>query len=450
METSLLAFVQNFDFVWENDRIFVGSRKIQGARRYERVWYKTTHRDGICHGEFSFDAGRQPCSPSVEDVEVEYFWPFFDSLFDMKHLGGADRKQQDFYITGTYLLLLQYPALRRYQSPSSGIGIRLAPRSEGFTLLFPPEASGSIAILQARQPSSSAFNEPVPAADVLRPVPNVQCRQSDGGARTLAEVLQEQETQGRIIAMIQESARAYIAHPEPAISSVEPAGVRVSGSLSTSAIETSGFSQELHEQGVSGGIVGELLRHVQLSGFLETTLKGVKLRVAISLPGNLFRQPVLWPCPTVSSETPPVLPSRECVVKGLERIAMGYIKPQQPPAYQEPVPISQEGHLRAPVAMMTRVPEQSSSSSLSVDQARELLRGPHARITNSGDAKDGGLELIKLSVLFHPSTYETRAVDLKFSTVRSVETLPVTLTKTQALKALMEYATEEEELHQGV
>jgi hypothetical protein len=146
----------------------------------------------------------------------------------------------------------------------------------------------------------------------------------------------------------------------------------------------------------------------------------------------------------VSSETPPIVPSRGCIAGGLERIAMGHVKPQQPAAYQEPVLTSQDRHLRAPVAMMTRVPEQSCSSSLTVDQAREILRGPHACITSSGDAKDGGLELMRLSVLFHPSTYENRAIDLKFSTIRSVETLPVSLTKTQALKALMEYATEEE------
>jgi hypothetical protein len=447
MEASLLAFVQNFDFVWENERMFIGSRKVKGARRYERVWYKATHRDGFCHGEFSIDAGRQPCSPSVEDVEVEYFWPFLDSLFDMKHLGGASRKQQQFYIAGTYLLLLQYPTLRRYQIPSSGIGIKLAPRVEEFELPFPPQPSQSNAISQVKE--SPPSEEPA-SGDNLQPVPNVHCRQSDGSARNLAEVLREQETQGKITAMIQESARAYIASPETTINAVAPASAQFSGPSSTSVIETSGLSQQPHEQGVLGGIVGELLRNVQLSGFLENTPKGVKLRVAISLPGNVFREPVLRLCSMVSSETPPVLPSRDCIVKGLERIAMGHVKPQQPAAYQEPVPTSQDRHLRAPVAIMTRVPEQSSSGSLTVDQAREILRGPHACITSSGDAKDGGLELMRLSVLFHHSTYENRAADLTFSTIRSVETLPVSLTRSQAYTALGQYAREDEESQQGV
>lgn len=135
-EASLLAFVQCVDFVWENDRIFIGSRKVEGAQRYERIWYKMVHRDGIYHGEFSVDAGRQTCSLSVEHTKIEYFWPFFDTLFDMKDLGNANRKQQNFYIAGTYLMLLQYPALRRYQRRSSGTGIKLAPRPEGFERPF--------------------------------------------------------------------------------------------------------------------------------------------------------------------------------------------------------------------------------------------------------------------------------------------------------------------------
>jgi hypothetical protein len=449
-EASLLAFVQYSNFVWENDRIFIGSRKVEGARRYERVWYKTIHRDGICHGEFSIDAGRQPCSPSVENVEIEYFWPFFNSLFDMKELGSANRKQQEVYIAGTYLMLLQYPALRRYQSRSSGTGIKLAPRAEGFELPFPPESSQANAKVQASQLSSSGELMP---AGVLQPVTNIQCRQSESSARTLAEVLREQETQHKITTMIQESACAYIADPEPAISPGAPVSTRVTEPSKASPIiaNTPEPVYERQDQGVVGGILEYLLRNMQASSSVETTSKGLKFRLMAHLPEHLFHQPALKLCPMVLSETTPISPSRDCIVRRLEKIiAMGLVKSQQPAAHQEHTVTSQECRLPAPIAMMTRVQETPSSSSLTIDQAREVLHGPRAKITSCGEDKGGGLELVELSMLFPFPATETRAVELKFSTVLSVDTLPVSLTRIQALRALTEYAMEDAEMQHGV
>lgn len=318
VEASLLAFVQCVDFVWENDRIFIGSRKVEGAQRYERVWYKIVHHDGIYHAEFSVDAGKRIWTLSVEHAKIEYFWPFFDTLFDMKTLGSANQKQQDVYIAGTYLMLLQYPALRRYQRRSSGTGIKLAPRLEGFERPFSPESSQSNPILQASQPSSSS--EPVSADD--QPAPSVQCRQSDSVARTLSEVLQEQETQRKITAMIQESARAFIAGPEPMNSpdaSVNPiAGISETSPTTPKALEP---PQQPEYQGVEGGILQRLLRHVQISSFVEITSDGVQLAMVANLPSNLFHPPALEFCPTESLETSPILPSRDCIVQGLESVS---------------------------------------------------------------------------------------------------------------------------------
>jgi hypothetical protein len=447
-QASLLAFVQDSNFVWENDRIFIGSRKVEGARRYERVWYKTTHRDGICQGEFSIDAGRQPCTPSVEHVEIEYFWPFFNSLFDLKELGGTNRKQQHVYIAGTYLILLQFPTLRRYQSRSSGTGIKLAPRAEGFVLPFLLESSQSDAKLQASQLSSSGG---LLSASVRHPATNIQCRQSESSARTLAEVLREQETQHKITSMIQESARAYIAAPGPTISPDAPVSMRVAELSKPSPIiaKTPELVHERQDQGVVGGILEYLLRNMQASSSVETTSKGFRFRLMARLPGHLFHQSALKLCPMILSETTPVSPSRDCIVRGLEMIAIGGFKPQQPAALQEHIVTSQERRLPAPMAMMTRAPEQPSSSSLTFDQAREVLRGPRAKITSCGEDKDGGLELVELSMTFPFPATENRIVDFKFSTVLSVDTLPVSLTRIQALRALTEYAMEDAEVQHG-
>ncbi|KAH0288789.1 hypothetical protein M436DRAFT_80276 [Aureobasidium namibiae CBS 147.97] len=446
-EASLLAFVQYVDVVWENDRIFIGSRKVEGAQRYERVWYKTVHRDGIYHGEFSVDAGKQTCSLSVRNAKIEHFSPFFDTLFDMKDLGSANSKQQDVYIAGTYLILLRYPALRRYQRRSSGTGIKLAPRSEEFERPFSPESSQSNAILQAIHPSSSSE----PASSIgLQPTPGVQFRQSDSVARILAEVLQEQETHCKITAMIQKSARAFIAEPEPTTSSdalgsppcAEPSQVSIT------IPKTLRLPQQPQEQSALG-IVHRLLLNAQISSFVETTCDRTQLVMVTNLPANLFRPTNLGFCPVVSFGISPILPSRDYIVKGLEMIALGRVEPRQSTASQQRVAASQERPLPAPVAVMMRAPEKSNGSRITINQARELLHRPRAKIEASGHEKDGGLELFRFGITFTSSAIEQPAIKLDFSTVLSKDTPPVSLTKSQALAALFEFAREDEESQQA-
>lgn len=442
-EASLLAFVQYVDFVWDNDRILVGSRKAEGAQRYERVWYKRVYRDGIFHGQFTVDAGRQTCSLSVEHARVEYFWPLFDTLFDMQDLARANNRQGHVYIAGTYLTLLQYPELRRFQKRSSGTGIQLEDRPEGFKRPFSPGCSQSNAIPRAEQPSSSS--EPVSARG-LRPAPSIQCRQSDGGARTLAEVLQEQETQRKITTMIQESARAYIADPEPTIN------FDASARTPLTVASTPALSRQPQDEGVVGGVLEHLLQSVQVSSFANSTPHGLQLQMVASLPASLFRPQTLELCPVVSSEMSPTLPSRDCIVRELETIAMGSSMPQQSAVHQGHVPPSQERHLPAPVALMVRAPQKPSSSSITVDQARELLRRPRAKLISSGEDQDGGLQLFRFCINFPltATSSEKAVIGFKFSAIISVGTSPVSLTKSQAFKALFEFAREDEESQQAV
>jgi hypothetical protein len=443
LEASLLAFVQYVDFVWESDRIFVGSLKAEGAQRYERVWYKRVHRDGIYHGEFSVDADRQTCSLSIEHAKVEYFWPLFDTLFDMQDLARANNKQGDVYIAGTYLMLLQYPELRRFQKRSSGTGIQLEDRPEGFKRPFSPECPQSNAIPRAEQPSSSS--DPISARS-LRPTPSIQCRQSDGGARTLAEVLQEQETQRKITTMIQESARAYMADPEPTIN------FDASTRTPLTVASTPALPQQPQDEGIVGGVLEHLLQSVQVSSFANSTSHGLQLQMVASLPAYLFRPHPLELCPVVSSEMLPTLPSRDSIVRELETIAMGSSMPQQSAAHQIYVLPSQKRHLPAPVALMVRAPQKPSSSSITVDQARELLRRPRAKLISSGEDQDGGLQLFRFCINF-PLTAtpaEKVAIEFKFSAIISVGTSPVSLTKSQAFKALFEFAREDEESQRAI
>lgn len=288
------------------------------------------------------------------------------------------------------------------------------------------------------------------SADAQQPAPSVQCRQSDSVARTLSEVLQEQETQRKITAMIQESARAFIAGPEPTISPDAPASPpnAESSKTSTTTPKTLELLQQPENQGLDGGILQHLLRHVEISSFVEIASDGVQLAMIANLPPNLFRPRILGFCPVVSFEISPISPSRDCIIEELEMIAMGKIEPRQPKLTdQRRIVASQESHLPAPIAMMVRAPEKSNTSSITIDEARELLRRPRAKLKASGLEKDGGLELFRFGVTFPlgATATEERAVKLEFSTVSSVNTSPVSLTKRQAYMALAEYAGEDEE-----
>lgn len=89
---------------------------------------------------------------------------------------------------------------------------------------------------------------------------------------------------------------------------------------------------------------------------------------------------------------------------------------------------------------------------MTIDQARELLRRPRAKLKASGLEKDGGLELFRFGVTFPfgESATEQRSVELRFSKIVSVDTMPVSLTKSQAFKALSEFAREDEESQQAM
>ncbi|KAG9808984.1 hypothetical protein KCU98_g10597, partial [Aureobasidium melanogenum] len=146
---------------------------------------------------------------------------------------------------------------------------------------------------------------------------------------------------------------------------------------------------------------------------------------------------------------PPVLPSRDWIIRELEKIAISSFNPQQRAIQQQNFASSPKHHaavLAAPVALMVRQQDTSSSDSgITVDQARKLLHGPRAKLVSSGKEKDGGLELFSFAFTFPSAAIETRSLNFNFSPVLSKETVPVSLTKSQAFRALAEYAREDEE-----
>ncbi|CAD0100209.1 unnamed protein product [Aureobasidium mustum] len=448
VEVALLAFAQYFDFIWENDSMFIGSRKAKGCQKYERIWYKAVYRDGELGIEWSVDAGKQPCSPPVGQMEIEYFWPSFNELFDMKNLGSAMYNQQNVYIAGTYLILLRYPALRRYQEPGSGLGIKLAPHSEKLELPFLPASDPVDEVQQLRTRQLSSFSEPL-LTSVARPALSDQGRRSEAGAQTLTEMLDGRDTQRKITTMCRSTGGIYIAEPGSKEYQSILADLRNDQLSEALASTPSELVQQPQDQSPISGLVNHLLQNIQLSSFVDTTSNETKLRIVAHLPANLFQPPALGFSLVVWLDMSPVLPSRDCIIQELERIAMDSFNSQQRAAQQQNLVPAQMHHaavLAAPVAQMVRQQTNvSSDNNVTVEQARELLRGPRAKLVSSGKDKDEGLELFQFAITFPSAVAERLPLDLKFTPILSKETVPVNLTKSQAFRALAEYAREDEE-----
>lgn len=448
VEVALLAFVQHFNFVWENDFMFVGSRKARGLQQYERIWYKAVYRDGGLRVEYSVDAGKQPCSPSVEQSEIEYFWPSFNDLFDMANLGSAKDNQQNVYIAGTYLILLRYPALRRYQEPGSGLGIKLAPRSEKLELPFLPTSDPLDEVQQHRMREFSSSSEPL-LTSVAWPALSDQGRRSEAGAQILTEMLDGRDTQRKITTMCRSTGGIYIAEPGSKEYQSILADLRNDQLSEALASTPSELVQQPQDQSPISGLVNHLLQNIQLSSFVDTTSNETKLRIVAHLPANLFQPPALGFSPVVWLDMSPVLPCRDCIIQELERIAMDSFNSQQRAAQQQNLVPAQMHHaavLAAPVAQMVRQQTNvSSDNNVTVEQAREFLRGPRAKLVSSGKDKDEGLELFQFAITFSSAVAERPPLDLKFTPILSKETVPVNLTKSQAFRALAEYAREDEE-----
>ncbi|CAD0112092.1 unnamed protein product [Aureobasidium uvarum] len=500
---ALLAFVQHFDFVWENDFVFVGSRKAQGAQHYERIWYKISCCDGLYQDSFTIDAGRRPCSPSLELVEVEYFWPSFNDLFNMENLKDINGRQQCGFIIGTYLILLEYPALRRQRAPGSGIGIQLATRSEDPDLPFLPPSSSDDKLKshQVRQSSSSKppskrrrlvlggrgggarwtdetgseransltsvrqhpSNMAGDAGDddvsndslftrIERPVTDDQRRQNDAPAKPLANLIEEPETQHKTT---ESSGHASTLDTSITGCSDMPTANEAAGSLIHAPIITKTLkpTQQSQDQDFAGSFFSYLLRNVQTTSFVDTASSETRLRLKASLPASLFQSSAFGFSPIASLKMVPTLPPRHRIIQELEMIAMGRSDPQQRVTRDgdfAPTQKYQAVLLPAPVASMVREPEKSSTnnsfSSITIDQAIEVLRRPRAKLLSSGTEKDGGLELFDFEFTFPSAAVEKSCQDLKFSSILSVETLPIYLTKSQAFRALAESAREDEEL----
>jgi hypothetical protein len=78
--------------------------------------------------------------------------------------------------------------------------------------------------------------------------------------------------------MIQESARAYIADPEPTIN------YDASATTPLTVANTPALRQQPQDQGVVGDVLERLLQNVRVSNFVNTTSHGLQLQMVASLP----------------------------------------------------------------------------------------------------------------------------------------------------------------------
>lgn len=341
-----------------------------------------------------------------------------------------------------------------YGSPSrkqahlfSADDVESARCSKGFDL--PSSYSDNISQShEIRNPSSSS--EPL-LNEVERPASGDQRSQSDAGVQTLVGALQERDTQRKITAMFRSSVRDHVTEPQSTTCSEGSISVKSVECLEHSAIIAAASERFQQPQGQNhnGGLLNHLLRSVQVSSFVDTTSNGAQLRIIAHLPANLFQQPALKFSPMVWMDMSPVIPSRDCIIQELEKIAMSNVNPQQRVIQQENFAPSPNCHavvLAAPVALMVRQQNNAiSDRNVTIEQARELLRGPRAKLVSSGKEKDGGLELFRFAITFPSAATERLSLNLKFSPVLSKDTVPINLTKSQAFRALAEYAREDEE-----
>lgn len=112
-EPALFAFVQHLSFIWNEDALFVGSKKINNMNR--AVWYKPL-RPGDSIGDSlwldqrgSFNGDKiHKCTVRSNEPLVDYFWPSFTTAFGLSR-GQCDPR----YISGVHTILLTFPKLRK-------------------------------------------------------------------------------------------------------------------------------------------------------------------------------------------------------------------------------------------------------------------------------------------------------------------------------------------------
>lgn len=112
-EPALFAFVQHLSFIWNQDALFVGSKKINNMSR--AVWYKPL-RPGDSIGDSlwldqrgSFNGDKiHKCTIRSNEPLVDYFWPSFTTAFGLSK-GQCDPR----YISGVHTILLTFPKLRK-------------------------------------------------------------------------------------------------------------------------------------------------------------------------------------------------------------------------------------------------------------------------------------------------------------------------------------------------
>ncbi|THX95469.1 hypothetical protein D6D02_09952 [Aureobasidium pullulans] len=421
-ETALFAFVQHLDFVWDDGYVLLGRKKFEDgvfAVGYRPLYEEKARKIVFCYGPEH--TAFRPVG-TAERVDEDKIWPPFTRLFDFANL---IREDQNTYLIGVYEILSNFKSMRRALDPDNP-GIALS-SSEPPELPFLPAQSqdstnGRISIDDEKRhqvtPSACALESDIRHSALKQGHKRKRSDTSDSDGSTRKNRISSQNTVSR-----------------SQQSSVDP----LDGTQERP--EVASESTSAHE--ASRTLMAHLMQHIEVSCSVAETDNIPRVRITATLPKALFQASTLKLSAMVSINTAPVGRSRECVIRALEDIAMGSLsknfvgRPTIAPHHETSLP--------APIARMKPIFHETSSK-ISMDQARQLLRRARIKLVSSGNEDERGLQMFEFDVSYPEASLEA-TVELnllKISPILSVETVPVVITKTQALKRLLEYAQEDE------
>ncbi|OBW66365.1 MAG: Ubiquitin-conjugating enzyme [Aureobasidium pullulans] len=459
-ETALFAFVQHLDFVWDDGYVLLGRKKFEDgvfAVGYRPLYEEKARKIVFCYGPEH--TVFRPVE-TAERVDEDKIWPPFTRLFDFANL---IREDQNTYLIGVYEILSKFKSMRRALDPDNP-GIALS-SSEPPELPFLP---GSKWLREQR----SLHRHSIPSRRSETELRDRLLAQSQDSTNGRILIDDEERHQATLSACALESDIRHSAlkqghkrkrsdtsdsdgstrknrnFSQNTVSKVSPKSPSRSQQSSVDPLDGTQERPEIASESASAHeasrtLMAHLMQHIEVSCSVAETDNIPRARITATLPKALFQASTLKLSAMVSTNTAPVGRSRECVIRALEDIAMGSLskhfvgRPTIAPHHETSLPV--------PVARMEPVFHETSSK-ISMDQARQLLRRARIKLVSSGNDNERGLQMFEFDVSYPEASLEATVelTLLKFSPILSVETVPVVITKTQALKRLLEYAQEDE------
>ncbi|KEQ86439.1 hypothetical protein M438DRAFT_343890 [Aureobasidium pullulans EXF-150] len=451
-ETALFAFVQHLDLVWDDGYVLLGRKKFEDgvfAVGYRPLYEEKARKIVFCYGPEH--TAFRPVG-TAERVDEDKIWPPFTRLFDFANL---IREDQNTYLIGVYEILSNFKSMRRALDPDNP-GIALS-SSEPPELPFLP---GSKWLREQR----SLHRHSIPSRrseTELRDRLLAQSQDSTNGRISIDDEKRHQVTPSAcaLESDIRHSALKQ-GHKRKRSDTSDSDGSTRKNRISSqntvsrsqqSSVDPLDGTQERPEVSLestsaheaSRTVMAHLMQHIELSCSVAETDNTPRVRITATLPKALFQAPTLKLSAMESINTAPVGRSRERVIRALEKIAIGSLskhfvgRPTIAPHHETSLP--------APIARMEPIFHETSSK-ISMDQARQLLRRARIKLVSSGNEDERGLQMFEFDVSYPEASLEATVelTLLKFSPILSIETVPIVITKTQALKRLLEYAQEDE------